>query len=156
MQALPHGSQVVLCRLPSGGLQLRNTLTEERVSVQDDVELEFNEDGWGYLSQPGQSPVWVKSRLSLAAASDPAVKGEPVWVVDTATKDRTTRSSMEKQSKVMSMSAVVRVSNGLEAHGPMIAPGAQHISRLALLVGFAASAAKCWQTVVSRYKPNCR
>lgn len=118
MQALPHGSHVVLCRLPCGGLQLHNTLTEERVSVQDGVELEFNEDGWGYLSQPGQSPVWVKSRLSLAAASDPAVKGEPVWVVDTATKDRTSRSSMEKQSKVMSMSAVVRVSNGLEALWP--------------------------------------
>lgn len=117
MQALPHGSHVVLCRLPCGGLQLHNTLTEERASVQDGVKLEFNEDGWGYLSQPGQSPVWVKSRLSLAAASDPAVEGEPVWVVDTATKERTSRSSMEKQSKVISMSAEVRVSNGLEAHG---------------------------------------
>jgi hypothetical protein len=108
---------VVLCRLPCGGLQLHNTLTEERISVDDGTELEFNEDGWGYLSQPGQGPVWVKTRLSLAAASDPATKGEPVVVVDTTTKERTSRSSMEVQSKVVSMSADVRVNNGIQAHG---------------------------------------
>ena len=86
--------------------------------MDDGTELEFNEDGWGYLSQPGRGPVWVKSRLSLAAASDPTVEGEPVVVVNTVTKERTSRASMEVQSKVVSMSANVRVSNGIEAHGP--------------------------------------
>ena len=67
MQALPHGSHVVLCRLPGGGPQLHNTLTEEGVSVQDDVELGLFVTAW---SEPCMGQVPTVSGCCLRPGSE--------------------------------------------------------------------------------------